>query len=181
LGVYDEQSGYLMGNPSFALADPFFMKKDEIKRFMPVAIFASITSMVIGEVGATFNLWALHETVFPLTHTFPYHLGLNPVITIWLFKLTYSKLWKYIAADAIFNLVFAFVFTPWLALRGIRENIGVTSLGLYIIITLHGLLLYVYQLWQEDALVPAIKKLFSPLFQPAATKPPFKNENKDNM
>lgn len=159
----------------------FFMRKEYLKRFMPVAIFSSITSIVIVEVGATFKLWALHETVFPLTHTFPYHLGLAPVATIWLFKFTYSKLWKYIAVDAIYNLAFAFVFTPWLALRGIRENIGATSLGLYIIVTLHGFLLYVYQMWQEDALVPDVKKLFSPFFQPAATKPPLKNDNKDNM
>jgi len=32
-------------------------------------------------------------------------------------------------------------------------------------------------MWQEDTLVPAIKKLFSPKLQPAATKPIFEDED----
>lgn len=155
----------------------YFMKKEEIKRFIPVALFTSITSMIIVEVGASYKLWALKETIFPLTHTFPYHLGLAPVVAMWLFKFTYEKFWRYLSVDAIYNLVFAYVFTPWLAARGIRENIVATSLSLFIIVTLHGLLLYIYQMWQEGALVPAVKKLFSPKFQPAATKPRLSGED----
>lgn len=159
----------------------FFMKKEDIKRYMPVALFSIITSMIIVEVGGTFKLWTLRETISPLRHTFAYHLGLAPVVTIWLFKFTYRKFWRYIVVDAIYNLGFAFIFTPWLAARGIRENIQATSLSLFIIVTMHGILLYVYQLWQEDALVPAVKKLFSTKLQ-AATKPLLKDEddNKDN-
>ncbi|MFX4261837.1 hypothetical protein ACOBQJ_06520 [Pelotomaculum propionicicum] len=156
------------------------MKKDEIKRFMPVALFTSITSMIIVEVGATFKLWALHETVSPLSHTFTYHLGLAPVATLWLYKFTFEKFWRYVAVEVLYNLGFVLIFIPWLALRGIRENIGATSLTLFLIVTVHGLLLYVYQMWQEDALVPAVKKLFSPKFQPAAAKPSFKDEDDKN-
>jgi len=136
----------------------FFMKKEDIKRLMPIALLASITSMIIVEVGATFKLWTSKETLFPLSHTFTYHLGLAPVATIWLFKFTYKNFWRYVAVDAIYNLGFAFVFTPWLAVRGIRENLQVTSLILFFIVTIHGLLVYAYQMWQEDALVPDTKE-----------------------
>jgi hypothetical protein len=44
----------------------------------------------------------------------------------------------------------------------------------------HAVLLFGYQLWQEDALVPAVKKLFSAKLQPAAAKPAFEDEEGNN-
>jgi hypothetical protein len=157
----------------------FLMKKEDVKRFMPVGIFASITSMIIFEVGGTLNLWAAKETVFPLSHTAPYHLGLVPVVTLWLFKFTFTKFWRYIYVDLIYNIGFVFIMGPWLSARGIRENIGATSLSMFLIVTAHGVLLYIYQMWQEDLLVPAVSKLFSSKLQPAANKPHL-NEDDDN-
>jgi len=150
----------------------FLMKKEEIRRYLPVGIFAAFSSMVVVDIGSTLNLWALRDNVFPLSKVFPYHLGVAPVVTMWLFKFTYGKFLRYIAVDAIYNLVFAFLITPWLAIRGIRENIQVTSLGLFYITTIHGIILYFYQILQEGA--PIGQRSYD--LQTAAAKPYFDDE-----
>lgn len=48
----------------------FLMKRDDIKRFMPVALFGSITSIMIGDIGGTLKLWAFKESASPLNHIF---------------------------------------------------------------------------------------------------------------
>ena len=158
----------------------FLMKRDDIKRFMPVALFGSITSIMIGDIGGTLKLWAFKESAFPLSHIFTYHLGLAPVLTMWLFRFTYERFWRFIAVDTILNLGFALIFAPWLAARGIRESINATSASLFLILTVHGVVLYIYQMWQENALAPAFKNLFSSKIQPTASKSLFKNKRNRN-
>ncbi|NPV92172.1 MAG: hypothetical protein HPY50_15500 [Firmicutes bacterium] len=154
------------------------MKREEVKRYMPVGLFAIVSSIVIVDIGATLNLWALRDNIFPFGKVFSYHLGGIPVVTMWLFKFTYGRFLRYVTVDVFYNLAFAFLMSPWLAARGIRENVEVTALGLFFIITVHGILLYIYQLWQENALIPAFKEYLSPKLRPAATKPFFKDRDK---
>lgn len=127
----------------------FFMKKEEIRRYLPVGIFAALTSIVITDIGSTLHLWTLKQNIFPLGKVFPYHLGAVPVVTMWLFKFTFANFLAYISVDALYNLVFAFVVTPWMAVRGIRENVNSTSSLLFVIVTLLGILLFGYQMLQE--------------------------------
>ena len=152
----------------------FFMKKDELRRYFPVGIFTSLLSIVIVDIGSTLNLWILRENIYPLSHLFPYHLGVVPIVTMWLFKFTYGSFLKYITVDAIINLIFAFLVIPWFAARGIRENIGVTDLELFIIVTIEGVFIYVYQILQEGLTLQ--KSVFG--LQTAATKPHFDDEDK---
>lgn len=160
----------------------FFMKKEDIKRFMPVALFAAFTSMIVDDAAGTLNLWVIRESIFPLSHTDTQIISLIPVLTIWLFKYTYGKVWRYIAVDAVINLMFTLIILPWFGSRGIIENILATNLISFSMSTIHGLTLYVYQMWQEAALAPAIKKLFSTKPQLSATKPIFEDgDNKDNL
>lgn len=156
----------------------FFLKKEDIKRFMPVALFAAIASMIITDVAGTLKLWVIRETIFPLRYTDVLMISIIPVSAIWLYRLTYGRLWQYIAADAVLNLVFAFIFLPWYNTRGIIDVYSTKTFNFFLA-TITGLTLYVYQMWQEDALVPAVKKLFSAKIQPATTKPIFKNDDKE--
>ncbi len=70
--------------------------------------------------------------------------------------------------------VFILLVQPWLSHQGIWVRINVTNFLAYLPAIVQFLLIYLYQMWQEDALVPAIKEYFSPKLQPAATKPHFK-------
>lgn len=157
----------------------FFMKKEDIRRFIPVAMLTIITSMLLSEAAGTLGLWVVRENIFPLNSTLPLILSVNPVVTMWLFKFTYGRLWQYISVDTVFNLIFALIIFPWLDTRGIYED-NATSQSRIFFTTIHGLLLYIYQMWQEDALVPAVKKLLAPKIQSAAAKPSFKDDDDNN-
>jgi hypothetical protein len=147
----------------------FFLNKEDVKRYMPVALLATVTSLVVVDSGMRLNLWNVRETVYPLMQIIPYSLGLVPVVTIWIFKFCYKKVWLFIIVDTVFNLFFAFVFTPWLASHGIKDLIT-TSLTVFVLTCIAAALLYGYQMWQEEVLVRAERHEFSPSLQPAAKK-----------
>lgn len=146
--------------PWFSL---FFMKKEEIKRFMPVALVAMVTTSIVIESGITLKLWSIRETTYPLNHTLSYVYGLAPVVALWIFKYTYQKFWLYMAVDSIFNLGFAFLFTPWLVSRGIKD-LFTSKFNVFLIVTALSLILYLYQMWQETARVD--KRVSSTVMQP---------------
>lgn len=127
----------------------FFMKRQDIIRFMPVALLSIVISSLSQEAGSTMGLWRIDQTLYPLNQTISYMYGLVPVVTLWLFKYTYQRFRWYLGVDAFFNLFFAYLFTPWLASRGIKA-FNTSSLNLFLIVTAISLLLYLYQMWQEQ-------------------------------
>lgn len=152
-----------------------FMKKDEIKRYMPVALFTVVTSAIIIESGTTLGLWDYRETAYPIK-MISYNYGTVPVITMWIFKFTYKRFGVYIVTNALVDLGFAYLILPWLVSRGIFDFVN-SSMVFFITIP-HSILLYVYQKWQEGDLV----RLKSKNLQPAAAKQLFKyREDKDNI
>lgn len=152
-----------------------FMKKDEIKRYMPVALFTAATSAIIIESGATLGLWAYRETAYPIK-MISYNYGIIPVITMWIFKFTFKRFWVYLAVNAVFDIGFAYLMLPWLVSRGIFDFVN-SRIVLFITIP-HSILLYVYQKWQEGELI----RLESKNLQPAAAKQLFKyGEDKNNL
>lgn len=145
-----------------------FMRKEEIRRFIPLALFAMVITSIVIEAGITLKLWNIRETTYPLNHTLSYVYGLAPVVAMWIFKFTYNRFWIYVAADTVFNLGFAFVVTPWLASRGIKDLLT-SRFSVFIIVSVLAVLLYLYQMWQENAwadsrvssyeLQPALKRM----------------------
>jgi hypothetical protein len=127
----------------------FLMRKEDIRRFLPVALFSALSSIIIVEIGITLNWWAANETAYPL-RTLSYLLGLNPIITMWMMRFLYRKFFLYIAIDAAFNLGFAFVFLGYLLQRrGIYIYTGTGPFFTFFLTTAHGILLYVYHMWQQ--------------------------------
>lgn len=126
----------------------FFMKKKDIKRFMPVALLNSVLSMLIVQSGETLKWWAVKETIFPL-RSLPHLIGLNPVSVMWIFKFTFGRFWLFMAVELVLNLLFAYFFYDFfLRIRGIVEFVN--PLLVFITTTIHGILLYLYFRWQES-------------------------------
>ncbi len=154
--------------PWFSL---FFMKRVDIKRYMPVALFATTTSILIAEIGDTLKWWSFMETAYPL-HNMSYIYGLNPVSLLWIMKFTYRKFGVFIIADAILNLGFAYLLLGYfLHSRGIFSYLTLTPFHVLLITTVHGIISYGYQLWQESVLAWSERTRFSAGLQPAAAKP----------
>lgn len=64
-----------------------FMKREEIKKWMPAALFVMVTSTLIVEAGTTFKLWETHETTFPLNEMISYVYGTLPVGAMWILNI----------------------------------------------------------------------------------------------
>ncbi len=71
------------------------MKKEDLKRFMPVALLTLISGVIVTEAGVGTGLWAVRETTFPLVMTPTYIFGTMPVIAIWIFTFTYGRFWLF--------------------------------------------------------------------------------------
>lgn len=125
----------------------FFMKREDIKRFLPVAIMSALLSVIIYEAGITFGWWVIWQTAYPL-QLLPYLIGLHPALVMWLWKFFYKKFWLFVAVDAVANLGFVFVFIGYFINgRGIAHVNN--NWLLFGIVTALGLFLYAYQNWQE--------------------------------
>lgn len=147
----------------------FFMRKEDIKRLMPVGLFSIIISVIAVEVGQNLGWFVFGETAFPLK-TPAYIFGLNIVTTIWLFYFIYGRFWTFLAVDTVLNFGFIYLFHVYfLGSRGIFHEVGLTPWQNALITTIFGILTYGYQVWQEDGLKET--EHYETRMQPALAKP----------
>ncbi|MCX7711448.1 MAG: hypothetical protein N2484_16530 [Clostridia bacterium] len=128
----------------------FFMQKEDIKRFIPAALLSTIISIIVVEVGVTLNWWVVKESAYPLRNL-SYIYSLNPVITLWLLRFTYGQFRLYLALDIVVNLGFSYFFIGFILKN--RDILQYTTLGplhVFVITTVTGILIYGYQMWQDD-------------------------------
>ncbi len=157
----------------------FFMKKKDIKRYIPVALFATITSAVIVEVGNALKWWGISETGHPFQNL-SYLYAIIPVLTMWIFNFFYKNFKLYIAANVLFNTGLTYLFLDYfLSSRGIYPYIGVTPFQAFQILSIQGIILYSFQAWHESVFARSENKMTSMNLQPAAAKP-LPQDQKDN-
>ncbi|SMC35092.1 hypothetical protein [Sporomusa malonica] len=152
----------------------FFMPKENIKRWMPIALFSALTSVLAVELGENLGWFIYGETAYPLRTPSYIIFGLNIVITMWLFNFLYGRFWRYIIIDTVLNFGFIYLFHVYfLGSRGLFHEVGITPLQNALIVTFDGVLAYGYQMWQEGIFARSeIKSAsYSSNLQPAATKP----------
>jgi len=153
--------------PWFSL---FLMKKTEVKHWMPVAMFAVVLSTIIHDIGTTLGFWATRESLFPFYEMFPYYFGTMPVLTIWVFKFTYGRFGMYFITNTILDIGFNFfLLNYFLPSRGLFEFSISPILSLPITLV-HAIVIYGYQMWQDDVLFDT-KKIIINNIQPAVAKP----------
>jgi len=146
------------------------MKKEEVKRWMPVAMFAIVLTTIIHDVGTTLGFWATQESTFPFDQMLPYYYGTMPVLTIWVFKFTYGYFGMYFVTNTILDIGFNyFLLNYFLPSRGILD-FNISPLPSVLITLMHAVLIYGYQTWQDDILLHT-KNIIISHIQPAAAKP----------
>lgn len=120
------------------------MNKEDLKRFMPAALFTAVTSGIIYQIGVAAKIWHFREIAFPIVM-----YGPLPVVALWVLRFTYGRFWLYVVTNAIIDLGFAFVMIPWFGWRAILGIGPWTGLIVYAINFVHAALIYGYQMWQE--------------------------------
>lgn len=159
----------------------FFMKKEDIKRYMPVGLLAIVTTTIIHDVGLTLGFWVVLENAFPFHQMLPYFYGNLPVLSMWIFKFTYGRFWLYVITNVVFDIVFAFgLLAYFFPARGIYELVRISSFGVLGINIVHMLILYGYQLWQDDVFARSERTSFSSKLHPAAAKLTSKDDGKED-
>jgi len=123
----------------------FLMKKEKLKRFMPVSLFTAFTSGIIYEIGIIIGIWYFQTIAFPFVL-----YGFFPAVAIWVFRFTYGRFGLFIATNALIDLVWAFIIFPWLSKMGLIGMWPWTPLIVYLFSLAHSCLLYGYQMWQES-------------------------------
>lgn len=129
----------------------FFMQTKEVKHWLPVAFLATILATIIHDIGTALGFWTVTYSVYPFNQLSPYFFGTMPVLTIWVFKLTYGRFERYMLVNGLLDIGFNFIILGYfLPLRGIM-TLNIPPLYSLPITLIHAAAIYAYQKWQEEA------------------------------
>jgi hypothetical protein len=80
------------------------LKKEIVKRYMPVAIFTALLVTIYNELGYTYQWWVVKERIFPIITYVPFVYGGFLVGTLWIFHITFGKFWLYLLTNMSYAL-----------------------------------------------------------------------------
>lgn len=149
----------------------FFMKKQDIIRYIPAGLFSSFLLTITQEVGVANGWWYFRETIYPFAVFTPFTESVDLIIPMWVLKYTYGRFWLYLLIEIIGNGVSMYVIFPWIASRRIMDWPVSTELIAFTLVMVIALLVYGFQMWQEGAFGRSEKTEASVVLQPAAMKP----------
>jgi len=147
----------------------FFMKKEDIKRYLPAGLLVVVLSALLSDAGVRLGFWVFRQNIFPLGVVEPYIYGMYPVLTMWFLKFSNGRFLIYLIINAIADLVFAYFWVKYLLpVRGI-VSIYITGFQEWLFSMGRALIIYVFQKWFEGE--PVRLSTFSLRLHPAAAKP----------
>lgn len=131
----------------------FFLKREDIKRFMPVAILASFLMVLYNLIAHNQNHWIIKVSILPwLKPAFASGvLGAFLVITIWIFHFTYGKFWIYLITNIVLDFMFAIFPLHYLLQEKLKiyQLVNITPWGRFGIFVALSIIMYGYHSWLE--------------------------------
>jgi hypothetical protein len=130
----------------------FFMKNSAIRRYMPVALFATVINTIIYQIAHTYDWWKYQETLFSWDKVAQIHTvyGVFLVGTLWIFYFTFRNFRLYVIVNLIVDCIYSFGFRAlWKKLNITTATGNLSSLEGILIMTIISISLYIYQMWQE--------------------------------
>lgn len=131
----------------------FFLKKEDIKRYTPAAIFASYIMMIYNIIADNRGHWELKASIIPwLDPLFVSGVfGAFPVITLWVFYFTYGRFGAYLLTNIVIDFMFAFFPIHYLFqdILGIYKLINITRIERFTLFVFFSVVLYGFFKWQE--------------------------------
>lgn len=129
----------------------FFMRRDTIKRYFPVALFMALIVTIIFEIAYVRQWWEMMEWIVPwgrITNvSFVY--GSFFVGTMWIFALTYRSLGLFLLVNLVIDGLQAFVLSPFLFEGRWYRLVNMNSFQVFLLMFGTSVVLYMYQGWQE--------------------------------
>ncbi len=131
-----------------------FMKKEHIKRYMPVALLGSLLVTLWNEFAYSFNWWSFKTTLVPsLIVNISFVYGVFLVGTIWIFYFTYRKFWLFLLTNIVIDGFLAFPVNYMFEQVGLYRLVNYNSWNIWFTAAGLSVVLYVYQRWQEEVLI----------------------------
>ncbi|MCE4048193.1 MULTISPECIES: hypothetical protein [Bacillaceae] len=79
------------------------------RRFLPTGIFSSLLITLISELSKSYTWWKVKKPIIPgLSTDITFVFGLFFTLNLWIFKLTYEKVWLYIISNIFADFLFAY-------------------------------------------------------------------------
>ena len=129
-----------------------FIGHSHLRKYMPVALFVTVVNTIIYQVAYHYNWWremGLFE--WDKVANVPWVYSAYLVATIWIFKFTYRKFWRYLIVNLILDGSYIYIWYPIQRKLGMAEG-WLPAFTTYLIMIAVSLLIYLYQMWQEDEL-----------------------------
>lgn len=124
----------------------FFFGKKPFKRFLPTATFSSLLIALISELSKSYKWWKVNKPILPsLASDITFIFGLFFTLNLWVFKLTYHKVWLYIITNIFADYLFAYPLTSLAEKFHIYKLINITRKQLFYLSLFVAFLNYLYQ------------------------------------
>jgi hypothetical protein len=130
-----------------------FINKYSLKRFMPVAILASLLVTIIFELGYVYSWWKVQAELVPWDKitSVPLVYGFFLVGTIWIFRFTFGRtFWVYIIVNILMDGFYSFIGLNILIRLGIYKLVNMDNFGIFMLMILLAVIIYPYQKWQDS-------------------------------
>ena len=130
----------------------FLMDRMALRKYMPVALLATVLNTIIYQMAWTFDWWKYKITLFSWDKVAQVHTvyGVFLVGTIWVFRWTYGRFWVYLLVNLGIDLIYAYGFRAlWRAME-ITTGGNLPAIGSLSIMLSIAVLLYGYQMWQDN-------------------------------
>lgn len=101
------------------------MNKLALRRYMPVALLATVMNTIVYQMAWKFGWWKYKESLYAWDKIAQVHTvyGVFLVGTLWIFRFTYRKFWLYALVNLGLDTIYAF------GLRVLWKKLGITSGG----------------------------------------------------
>jgi hypothetical protein len=129
-----------------------FLKKEIVKRYMPVSIFTALLVTIYSEYGYLHQWWVIKERIFPVIAYVPFVYGSFLAGTLWIFHFTFGRFWVYLLTNIVVDFLFMFPANYWLESAGFYELVNRSNWNIFIDFVIMSVIIYGYQLWQEGGL-----------------------------
>lgn len=135
----------------------FFMKKNSVRRYMPVTVFTALMATITSEIAYHYSWWKHTDVIVPWGYiTNPSFIyGLFSVLTIWIFYFTFRSFWLYLAVNILLNAFQWFFLIKWTFVAlNIFEYVNITPFRVFLLGIVQALIIYGYHTWQERIFQP---------------------------
>lgn len=129
-----------------------FLDKNQVKRYMPVTILSIVLVLLCVQLGRNLGWFYVTPSIVLLNNASAYSFGVFAVGTLFIFYFTFKRFWLYFVTNLVLDIFQIFVVRPFNIKLGLEKEGSFTNLQTILLMTFIALLLYLYQIWQDDVM-----------------------------